>query len=666
MALSILFIQFILIFLFFYFRYDNVKNTISEKIEIDLDINNEEKISKKTNNFNPNYLMNSYIKTLVIFSSFLVFITEALSLVNNFNYSSIFLSWLFLSFTFVVVLLPKKQQILGLEFSSDITLKPVHKLFLTIVILTLGLVFFQGLLYPPNTYDAMSYHLSRIVHWISQENVLHFPTHIVRQINQPPFTEFFIAHVNILSGNDILSNSIEFLFLVSSIISLLLFSNQIGLNKEQKWLMVLLLLTIPQVVLEASSTQNNLVVAFFVITAIYFAIESLKEFSLENILFLSLSFGLGILTKGTSYIYLLPVISIWGVLTLKKMNENKEYSKYFLSYLIFIIISLSLNFGHYSRNYQLTESLLGHPKSEFNYYVSEEITPKSIISNVTRNIFVNNTFPYLKDFSEAFVNSIHNTINQKINDSKTTMDSANFTIKDFGNHEDTAGNFIHLYLFIVCFIFLLIYRKNYDNKLLYLGSYIVIVFIMFSIYLKWQPWITRLQMPFYMLSTPLVAYMISKDRLKALNIGILSVLVSYSFLVIIFNKCRPYITITPYTMNIKLSDLRFKKYFINNSELLFPDYFYVYLRMGTECKRPALIIRDNDYEYPLFKDIYTMKIDPMHIYVKNFSNIIPVKGEPDCIIAPIGKNVKSVKYNGSEYMNTAPFLANLFLYKKDK
>lgn len=669
MALILLIIDFLLIFGVLFLRSNNFSKTVNYSLSQEKP-GNDFNLESKQNP--PLEILEIYIKSLIIFSTILVLITEVSSLFECFNYSCIALSWTLLSILLTIVLFNKRKIILEMEISREIII--THKFYLFCIVLILVLVFFQGIIYPPNNYDSMTYHLARITHWISQGSVSHFPTHTLRQIIQPPFSEFFISHINILSGNDILSNSVQLLFLISSIFSLILLSKHLGLNSEQKWIMVILAVTIPEVILQASSTQNDIVVSFFVITAIYFAIISLNYFSIENVCFLGLTVGLGLLSKGTSYIFLLPVVLFWCIFSLKKLIIEKNNKNALIIYIIGIISCILLNTGYYLRNYSLTGSILGYPPSEINFIINEKRTIPGIISNVSRNIAIHYTFPYINNFAEKVTVEIHKIIGNDISDPKTTFNKSSFTVSMLlGNFEDTAGNIIHINLIILSLLFLFVFRKTYDKKLLYMGIYIITIFVLFSGYLKWQPWITRLQTPFFLLSVPITASLATKPKLKHINVVMLFLLLTYSFVIILFNYSRPFITKTPFTSNIKITDMRYKKYFSTynfaGSDRYYNDYLNIYLKIGKECKKSGVLFHDDQIEYPLFKDIFSSEIYTMPIYVQNISKKIQVKEcDLDCIIFLdfIIGNIypPAIKYNYNIYVKETLYPEGLLLYRK--
>lgn len=62
----------------------------------------------------------------------------------------------------------------------------------------------------PYNWDSMTYHLTRIVHWVQNGSVAHYACHDISQISGPPLAEFVNLHVYVLSGNtDYLVNLLQ-------------------------------------------------------------------------------------------------------------------------------------------------------------------------------------------------------------------------------------------------------------------------------------------------------------------------------------------------------------------------------------------------------------------------------------------------------------------------
>jgi len=159
------------------------------------------------------------IYTVLTFSILLVFITELLGAFKAISYNFVLLSWsivLLLNIVFIYIrysdiiisVTSLKQRIISLCRS----LSRPEKLWLLATAIILFLVFAQGIIYPPNNWDSMTYHLGRITSWISHGSIAYFPTAITPQLFQPPFAEFAIMHVNLLAGNDYFSAAVQFSF----------------------------------------------------------------------------------------------------------------------------------------------------------------------------------------------------------------------------------------------------------------------------------------------------------------------------------------------------------------------------------------------------------------------------------------------------------------------
>src|SRR6266853_1806931 len=52
---------------------------------------------------------------------------------------------------------------------------------------------------PPNTYDSMAYHMARVAHWAADGTVADYQTNILRQLYLPPWSEFAVLQLLVLS-----------------------------------------------------------------------------------------------------------------------------------------------------------------------------------------------------------------------------------------------------------------------------------------------------------------------------------------------------------------------------------------------------------------------------------------------------------------------------------
>jgi hypothetical protein len=399
------------------------------------------------------------LKSVLIFSAILVFITEFTSAFHLINFQFILMSWsgIFILSTFY--LFSKKEKLLNfntilIKHSNNIFngLNKFEKFLFFSVITILVLIFIQGIVYPPNNWDSMTYHLARITNWISHQSVEHYPTHIFRQIYQPPFSEFVIMHFNILNCGDYFSNSVQFFFLIFSLFAIVSIVESFELSRRYKLIAIVLAVTIPEVILQASSTQNDIVVSFFILTSIYFSAKAVKDVNFQTFFFLGLSVGLGVLTKGTAYIYLAPVLLIFTIAIFIRLFKTKNFA--YLGYsIIVVIIFITINSGHYIRNYNFNNNILGVNNYESKVYSNEKMTCTLLISNILKNIGLHIS-PYpLNRFSNKVIYKLHQVLDVDINDPNTSFYHISYCgAPDLPNHENNAPNPIHFILIIVAVI----------------------------------------------------------------------------------------------------------------------------------------------------------------------------------------------------------------------
>jgi len=614
------------------------------------------------------------LSSVLVFSTLLVLITEVTSALHLLNFQFILLSWSGIAVLNILYLFSKREAF----FIFTKSLKQyINQIFLGLTkfekligfssIALLAIIFIQGIVYPPNNWDSMTYHLARITNWISHQSVAHYPTHIIRQIYQPPFSEYVIMHFNILNVGDYFSNSVQFIFLFFSLVAIVSIVELFGLGRKYKLIAVVLAITIPEVILQASSTQNDIVVSFFILTSIYFAVKAVNEVNLQNYLFLGLSIGLGVLTKGTAYIYFTPILLIFTIVVFINIFKTQNYA--FLGYsIIAAIIFLSVNTGPFIRNYNLNANILGVDKNESKMYSNEKMTPVLLLSNIIKNAGLH-IGPYpINKVSDKVIYKLHLVAGIDINNSGTNFLNMEYSgAPDIPNHEDSASNTIHFFLILLSFLLIgltiLKHNKAYSKIMTY-SAMIVLQVILFCLYLKWQPWHTRLHTPLFMLSVPLICYAISLNNqfIKALKY-IFPIILFSALFVIIFNNRRPIIS-NRFTSEICITDNRYKKYFASRLNM-YEEYLAIKDNIDSMKNRNiGLIVGGDDWEYPLFSQLYGREINPVHVKVTNITKDISLYLNPvDCIISTI-LNDTVIEFNGKRFYNQNSSNKSIWLYNK--
>lgn len=613
------------------------------------------------------------LKTMLTFSVILLLITEVLSAFHLLNFQFVSISWMAISVLSIIYLFLKKERVFN--FAKRIKqyctgaiqgLTKFELLLLTGAAIILLLIFIQVIAYPPNNWDSMTYHLARVTNWISHGSVAHYPTHIFRQLYQPPFAEFVILHFNMLSGGDYFSNAVQFIFLIFSIVAIVSIVEIFGLSRKYKIIALVLVVTIPEVVLQTSSTQNDIVVSFFILTAIYFAAKSIKEASLQNYLFLGLSIGFAVLTKGTAYIYLAPILLLFAMIVLIQVFRTKHYAHLDFGILA-VLVFLSLNAGHFIRNYTFNNSILGVDEAEHKMYTNEYMTPALLLSNIIKNAGLHLGPAPVNKVATNAIYKLHSIAGIDINTPVTNYRNLPYEgAPDRANHEDNAPNLIHFLLLSFALVvtgFTIRDKKQWQCGVTLYLAVIVLQILLFCMYVKWQPWHSRLHTPLFLLSVPVICYALSlRNKYLSLTYKAIPVLFIPAFLIINRNYLRPLWT-NKYADRISVTDARYKKYFAAK-----PDAYRQYntaVQTITEMnyKHIGLMLGVDDWEYPLFSRFYNKGVHPVHINVTNITKSIAADQKIIHCIVSTNLNTPSINFQGKVYYNSTPGNTVIWLYK---
>ncbi|RCH55079.1 hypothetical protein DJ568_07755 [Mucilaginibacter hurinus] len=633
------------------------------------------------------------LQSVLLFSLLVVITTEVLSLVAFINVWAIMLVWAVVGAGHIRYLFKQREQLNTFvkNLRSDVKLKLTtlslsQKVMLGALAVLLLLVFAQGIIYPPNNRDSLTYHMGRIPAWIGQHSVEHFPTHIVRQLYQPPFAEYLIMHINLLNFSDYLSSSVQFVYLVWAMIAVTLIIKAMGLGSRWQVAGCILAATIPEVLLQASSTQNDIVVAAFVLTAFYFMLKAIKEPTLKNYAWFGLAVGLSLFTKGTAYMYLAPVLLIFGIDVLVKVFRERKLHYIYSGLLTAALLPVLINIGHYSRNYGFSGNFLGVDHEESRIYKNESMSVRYFVVNAVKNADLHMGVlgvPHITLLANKAVRKFSNAVHVNLNDPAITIPGTSGIPGDMlwayfyggmtATHDDYAPNFFHFFLILIGLIITLatLTTRKAGSSVMLLLVAVVLQVVVFVLYLKWQSLGTRLHTTIFLMALPLVCYAAGVSGLfRKVTAVMLPVILFYGYLVVVFNFGRPLIKYDAMvagfriTRPISVSDNRYQKYFsLITEKATYPEYAEVLnevKRLG--YKNIGFISGYNDWEYPLFKDCYSRPLNPVHLYVNNYSKNIPLKeSNVDCIVAT-NTNKLYIDYKGKRYVNRDASHKTIFLY----
>ncbi len=420
--------------------------------------------------------------------------TEILSLLGQFRFSLLAAFWVAATCVVAVAVLRRGRPALptlGLRLDWRIALAALP--FAVILAATL----LVAVIAPPNTWDSMTYHMARVAHWTYQGSVGNYPTETLRQLYQPPFAEFAIAQLQILTGGDHLANLVQWWSMIGSIAGVSWIARELGAPARGQYLAAAIATTLPMGIMQATSTQNDYVESFWLVCGVAFCLRLRNEPDLESATGLAASVGLAILTKGTAYIYGLPILAVAAWLLFKRYRFGSwRYAA------LLAIAVLLINTGAWVRNVSAFGSVLGPPVP----FVNQVFSAQEFASNVIRDASVQVGTPSgsVNYTIARAISRAHRILGIDVNDPRTTWPGVGFGINRLGPYEDSAPDPLQLLLLLVAAVVLALNPGRRKELLLYLGG-LLAAFVLFALLIRWQPWHSRLELPFLVLGAPVAA-----------------------------------------------------------------------------------------------------------------------------------------------------------------
>ena len=593
------------------------------------------------------------LQTFVVIGGLVWFITEFLSLFRTITFVSlagiwggIYLLVLWMCFrtfgaNFKKILLDDVLSIKNRLISLPVGLLAILVCAIVALIL-LGLIAFVA---SPNTWDSMTYHLGRVMHWQQNHSLAFYPTSIERQLHLGPMAEMIILHLQILSGNDHLANFVQFFSMLGCIAGGTLIAKLLGGNKFAQAFTGIAILTLPMGILQSTSTQNDYVAALWVVCFIVFMLYQLVLKGPNRYIssLAGISLGLAILTKVTTVLFLAG-FGAWLVFE----TFHRFQARSWLVLMTLLGMSILIVTPHFYRNYSMYNNPLGPmvESGEVKYkYTNDNFTIPVLTSNLLRNSAIHLAMP-----SETWdlvldkaILKLHSFLNLDINDPRTTWSGTEFQVV-YSGEEHSAGNPFHL-LLLGASLFAIIRERNKRVIFYFLST--LAGFVLFCWVLKWQPWHSRLHLPLFVLMMPVVGISIS----RYLNPGRLSLAMLVLFVLalpfILFNPSRPFLG-----EDSVLRKGRLVQYFAKSS-----DNYAAYdeqskLISELPCNDIGLATHNDDWEYPIWvmTKAYGRDIHLEHVLVDNPSVKFDDGFAPCAILVTYPFQDQIIRYQNKDFI----------------
>ncbi len=475
---------------------------------------------------------------------------------------------------------------------------------IAIIVLT-GLT---ALVSAPNNWDAMEYHMPRLVEWISNHGVQLYPTIDRQQLSMPPFSEYTMLHLDLLYGSDRLVNLVQWFASVGCILGVSLITKLLGGDRRAQIFAAALAATIPAGILGASNVKNDYVLSFWIVLAVYFLLRWKSRQTWPDTLAIAATLSLAIFTKGTAYAFL-PLLVLACVATWDWPGVRRILFRLPVIALLLICINAPM----WARNYSFSGSIFGLPyfdgagQNSARMFGNSQITLTRSIANLLREAGLNMAVPSqrVNAFTTHALSSSIRLLGVDPNDPSQIVIGQSGLFRPFAvtfasRSEALTGNTLHFLLFMIALPVCFFALRKMNRGVVWLGAGLVGAFFLYSALLRWSPFNARYQLPLFALSSVVVALAFSRVLPKVAVTCLTVVLLICAIPPTLANQARPLVTASGLKGSILVTP-RDDTYFFDQHQVL-ADSFIAAAKAtsSTSCKSVGVDANLLHYEYPFF------------------------------------------------------------------
>jgi 4-amino-4-deoxy-L-arabinose transferase-like glycosyltransferase len=452
----------------------------------------------------------------------------------------------------------------------------------------------------PNTWDSMTYHLARVEQWLSRGSVAHYPTSVDRQLWQPPFGEYLLLTARSLGGGDRLVNLVQWLASLGCALTAAAAARSLGLGPRGGWLAAGLVLTMPVVVLEATSTQNDLVAALWIAILAALAIEPVEAGrSRSGWAWIGGAFALAVGTKGVALIFGLPLL-----LLAVAMRWRWGAGGALRGLALVAAIVVAVNGAWLIRNQRTYGNPGGDPEVQ-RLLRPATLAPTGLAANLIANASIHWSLP--GEPARRAAETVVETVNRALGVDPAALFPyfGGLRAEPWSTDEDLAGNPL---LFLLTALALAMAARRWSSLGPQARGWVLALaaaILLFGVAVRWQPFNARLHLPGFVLAVPLVAAMLERGRERWGHVLLLLALIG-ALPPLLANTIRPWVgprwQPTPGAVPVGsiFTTPRVEQYFARQPAQ-YPVFRSVVGRLAEgDCRRVGVKAGYDSWEYPLW------------------------------------------------------------------
>ena len=466
--------------------------------------------------------------------------------------------------------------------------------------LALGVTALTAWLAPPATWDSLNYHMPRVAHWAQQGSLEPFATGIEVQNSRTPGAEYAVLNLYVLAGGDRPANLVAWSAALGCALGAAVITRRLGGERPAPLLAGVIVLSLPSLIVQASSTMTDLVTGFWVLCAVLEAADLRRGVGgSQPVLYASLAAGLALLTKPIAVAYLAP-FALWAAPALLKRCGVWRALAAAGGALALVLL---LNAPFLARNLALYGTPADPAQSEI--HLNRSVDPRVWTSNLLRNVAINagTPSPHVNRGIYLTVAQVHRWLGLELSDPRTTS-AGRFRVSAPSLHEDLATNPVHSWLYLAVGAWLLLRWRRVTPDLRGYALAAAATLVLFSIVFKWQIFGARYQVPFFVLFAPVAAVALARAlprRGAALAAGLLLVS-AVPWLVGV--RTRPLLFPGPDPRTGRLLETpRLDLYYATGGYLQEPYHAMADMIRAAGCDRVGLRLPGNSAEYLLWVEL---------------------------------------------------------------